>query len=524
MVRKTKTVQKSSRKQAVPMEKFVSMATIDVGAHSARLLVAQVNKLTHEFTTLEELEQTVPLGTNVFRNGSISDESIRIVSQILLNFREKMDEYGVVHYKAIATSAVREAENSAIFLERIRHAAGISIEIFSGTDEARLDYKAVASGIAARSGFERTRALIADIGTGACQVSAFDHGALCFTETLKVGTLRTLEQMHGTYNAGALNYYTALSIDRVFGELLPLAENLKSKLIIAMGSSARVLLTLFPGKKKSSGTVSISREEFFLLRSVLSDMPFEQICEKYQLNPDLAEMVQVCCMILDNLLRLTDAQQILIPMVSTKLMLMMDFIEKTFSLADNFEHQMENLIACSAGRYQCDDDYGKRTARYAEILFDKLEFLHGLGHREKLLLKIAALLHKCGLFINNGAYHKHSAYIIANTEIPGISQNERLITSLVVRYHRKSPPKTLHKEYASLSMQDREIVNKLSALLRIACALAHLGSVPEDLTVKTAENGITLLPGDNVSYFPEAVAEVDRDYFQSVYACRILFA
>ena len=140
-------------------------------------------------------------------------------------------------------------------------------------------------------------------------------------------------------------------------------------------------------------------------------------------------------------------------------------------------------------------------------------------------MRISARLHKCGLFINNQAYHKHSAYIIANTEIPGISVRERSIASLVVRYHRKGPPKNLHQEYITLPVQDREVVHKLSALLRIACALAHLAPCPESLAVKTGEDGsVILVLGDNVSYFPESVAEVDRSYFRNVFACRILFA
>ena len=386
------------------------------------------------------------------------------------------------------------------------------------------DYKAVASGLTRKSGFSRARSLIADIGTGACQVSTFDHGKLCFTETLKVGTLRALEQIHGTYNTETRNYYTTLSVDRVFGELQVLSENLKSTLIIAMGSSARVLLRLFPGKQQGNDPLSITREEFFLLRSLLSDMTCEQICEKYQLIPDLAEMAQVCCMILDNLLRLTDARQILIPMVSTKYLLLLDFIEKTFALPDRFEQQMEHLILHTAKRYHCEDDYGERTTRFSRVLFEKLSSLHGLGSREKLLLKIASRLHKCGLFINNQAYHKHSAYIIANTEIPGISARERNIISLVVRYHRKGSPKNQHPEYISLPVQDRELVLKLSSLLRIACALAHLASRPEELEVKISEEAVTLFPGSNITYFPESVTEVDRTYFRNVYACKLLFA
>ena len=101
------------------------MATIDIGAHSARMLIAEVNVSDRSFVELEELEMPVPLGSNVFRTAMISDESIQILCGILRNFKQKMEEYGVTHCRAIATSAVREAGNAEIFIERIRHATGI---------------------------------------------------------------------------------------------------------------------------------------------------------------------------------------------------------------------------------------------------------------------------------------------------------------------------------------------------------------------------------------------------------------
>lgn len=73
------------------------MATIDIGAHSARMLIAEVNVSDRSFVELEELEMPVPLGSNVFRTAMISDESIQILCGILRNFKQKMEEYGVTH-------------------------------------------------------------------------------------------------------------------------------------------------------------------------------------------------------------------------------------------------------------------------------------------------------------------------------------------------------------------------------------------------------------------------------------------
>ena len=368
------------------------------------------------------------------------------------------------------------------------------------------------------------RTVSADIGTGACEISSYDRGNLCFTETLKIGTLRMFEQIHGTYSPSAVNYYTSRMIDNAFSELRSVSASLKADLIIIMGSSARNLLKLLPGKRAGQAAAEISREEFFLLRSRVSDLSFEQLGKQFNLSSDLAETIQPCCMILDNLLRLTDAANILIPMTSTKFLLLQDFIDKSFGVPDRFEEQIHSLIMRTADRYRCCNEYCERTTLFAEVLFNKLEKLHGLGHAELLILKIAARLHKAGLYINNQSYNVHSGYIIRNTEIPGISVEQRRIAALTARYHRKEPPNMLHPEYAALPVRDRETVNKLAAILRLACALGSMASSPRNLRVKLEPSQLTIRLGDDFFSFPETMTDVDTAYFRSVYACRIIFA
>ncbi len=497
------------------------MATLDIGAHSARMLIAEVNTADRTFVALEDLAMPVPLGSNVFRRAMISDEAIQILCGILRNFKQKMEEYGVTHYRAIATSAVREAGNAEIFIERIYHATGIAIKIFDGTDEARLDYIATLSEVPARYGFQNKQALIADIGTGACQVSAYDCGQLCFTETLKVGTLRALEIMPDTLSSTAMVQYVSALVDKSFSELEHISGNIKAQTIIALGSSVRTLLKLL--SRRAVIATSISRQEFRTLRATVLNLSIPEVCEQYKLRPDLAETIAPCCMILENLLRLTDAQSIVIPMASTKNVLLRDFINTELGVKDPFDSQIHNLIQRTAAKYFCANNYSDLVCRFAEQLFLKLEKLHGLSHRELLILKIAARLHKSGLFINNQAYHKHSYYIILNTEIPGISMTERKIAALIARYHRKAEPKILHPEYNALTCGERSVVNKLASILRIACGLAAMSSMPENLNVKIEPDRIVLRIGDGISRFTESTMEIDTNYFRSVFARKVVF-
>ena len=105
------------------------------------------------------------------------------------------------------------------------------------------------------------------------------------------------------------------------------------------------------------------------------------------------------------------------------------------------------------------------------MLFLATTDLHQLGEHDALLLKCAAILHECGNFISARAHHKHSQYIIANSEIFGLGQIDITLVALIARYHRRSGPKPTHAYYRDLTSDDRMRVSKLAAILRIADAL-----------------------------------------------------
>jgi len=502
----------------------VLMASIDVGAHSARMLIAEVDLDSGSFEALEDLEQPVPLGSNVFQRGRISNKSIRMLCDIFENFRAKMDEYGVKLYKAIATSAVREAANSEIFIDRVRHETGLKINIFEGGDEARLDYLTVLNDVPKRFGFLSKRSLIADIGTGACQISVFDKSLLCFTETIRLGTLRVLEAMPDSVSGSGLAQFLAPVIGRAFGELEHASNKLEADTVIAMGSSVRALLSLSKRARKASDALSLPKAEFLAISRAAKGMGVEELSAKYSIRTDIAEAVTPCCLIIENLFRITGARELVIPMTSTKYALLKDFINETARDKDYFEPQVFEMVKRMAEKYRCANEHTDRVVSLSERLFEKLKTLHGLGRREQLILKIAATLHMAGLFVNNQAYHKHSYYIILNTEIAGLSHDERVIAAHVARYHRKSIPKPQHLEFMALTPQERGVVNKLSSILRLACGLADSCDASRRLLVKIGPESVSIKPEDGSSLLDLDNSLIDdSEHFHYVFARKILF-
>jgi exopolyphosphatase / guanosine-5'-triphosphate,3'-diphosphate pyrophosphatase len=128
--------------------------------------------------------------------------------------------------------------------------------------------------------------------------------------------------------------------------------------------------------------------------------------------------------------------------------------------------------AASLGRkFHYDEAHARHVADLGLAIFDSLVREHGLGGHERLLLEVASLVHDIGTFIKTSGHHKHGEYIVANSEIFGLSRVDLTIIANVVRYHRKAPPSSTHVNFIALPREDRIVVMKLAAIARVADAL-----------------------------------------------------
>jgi exopolyphosphatase/guanosine-5'-triphosphate,3'-diphosphate pyrophosphatase len=133
----------------------------------------------------------------------------------------------------------------------------------------------------------------------------------------------------------------------------------------------------------------------------------------------------------------------------------------------------ERSVLKQVGKYHINIEHSDRVAAFALSLFDQTQhILHHWGDNERQLLWAAAILHNCGHYISHSSHHKHSYYLIRNSELLGYTETEIEIIANLARYHRKSPPKKKHENFRNLiSKNHRQIVCQLSAILRLAVAL-----------------------------------------------------
>jgi exopolyphosphatase / guanosine-5'-triphosphate,3'-diphosphate pyrophosphatase len=192
--------------------------------------------------------------------------------------------------------------------------------------------------------------------------------------------------------------------------------------------------------------------------------------------------------------------------------------------ADDFEQQVLASADALGRRYRLDREHGRHVAMLAACLFDELREEHGLSDRERLLLKVASLLHDVGIYVSLRAHHKHSQYILAESQIFGLSAEETAIVSNIARYHRRGTPQRSHVPYVALDRRDRIVVNKLAAVLRIANALdaEHVQKVRNLHVTRRGSTWVLQLEGTGDLTMERLAATARADMFVETFGRQIL--
>ena len=250
----------------------------------------------------------------------------------------------------------------------------------------------------------------------------------------------------------------------------------------------------------------------------------EELSKRYGLPFAEAETLNPALLVYQNLLRLTQARQMIVSHVSMRDGLLLELAravtgEEDQALLEGVIHSATAL----AQKYHVDLKHARNVADVAVRLFDELQAEHGLGPRQRLLLQVAGLLHEVGGFVSSRSHHKHSYYLIANSEIFGLNRDEIAMVAQVARYHRRSGPKPSHIEYMALPRETRVVVNKLAALLRVADALAR-GHVRQARDLRFERQGddlIVCIPGVPDLLLEERAIAAKGDLFEDIYGMKV---
>src|SRR5512136_678043 len=165
------------------------MAAIDIGSSAIRMDIAEVHP-DGTIRILDSLKKGVQLGREVFTEGHLSEETIRAACEALRDFKKVMDTYGVVRYRAVATSAVRESANSEMFLDRLLMSTGLDVEVIDGPEENRLTLTAVVDSLRSEPELIKAKCILVEVGGGSTDIALLTGGELQQSGTFPLGSVR----------------------------------------------------------------------------------------------------------------------------------------------------------------------------------------------------------------------------------------------------------------------------------------------------------------------------------------------
>jgi exopolyphosphatase / guanosine-5'-triphosphate,3'-diphosphate pyrophosphatase len=462
-----------------------TLAAVDVGTNSIHLVVARMTpgEGGPRFEVLEREKEMVRLGSSAGDMTELDGAAVDRGVAALDRFRQVAEVHGA-RLVAVATSAVREAENRHVFLDRARDEAGVEVEVISGVEEARLIHLGVLQAVPV---FDR-RLLLIDIGGGSTELLVGEHGETLAVRSLKLGSIRLTRRFFGSER---LHPAAVDSCRRhIRSTIAPFAREIRRLGVeVAVGSSGTIAALAEMATARAGGERPRSVSNLVMARdgldAVVGDLAgADTVAERAKLpglDPRRADIILAGALILEQVAHELDLDEVVVSDYALREGVLLDAWTRRHGgtlrhLSDLRRRSVMHLVELTDE----DPEHSVQVARLALELFDATAELHGLDPDARETLEAASLLSNVGLFISHAKHHKHSYYVIRSSEhLSGFTEHEIELIALVARYHRKSAPKAKHPEYAALRKADQQLVRTLAALLRVAIGLDrnHTGRV-----------------------------------------------
>jgi exopolyphosphatase/guanosine-5'-triphosphate,3'-diphosphate pyrophosphatase len=462
------------------------LAAVDIGTNSVHMVIARVGE-GHTFEVIDREKEMVRLGSSGGDMKRLDADAIGRGVAALSRFRSIAESHGAT-VSAVATSAVREAGNADDFIRRARDEAGVEVEVISGFEEARLIHLGVLQALPV---FGR-RHLMVDIGGGSTELVVSDGTDDELVRSLKLGAIRLTRRFLKGRRSTAEE--VADCRKHVAATLVPVVRELGGRkaldgIEVAVGASgtAESVVSMALAARDGdplrtlNGTI-VTRKE---VRSVVKQLARVETAEERRalpgLDPKRADIILAGAVILDEVMEAFRLDELTFSDFALREGVLLDAIERAQGSARHHLHDLRRRSVLHLVEL-CDDDpdHSAHVARLALMLFDGVAGELDLTEQHRELLEAAALLCNVGLFVSHAQHHKHSYYVIRNSEhLLGFTDPEIELIALAARYHRKSAPKPEHPEFAALTGRDQAVVRKLAAILRVALAFdrGHTGAV-----------------------------------------------
>jgi exopolyphosphatase/guanosine-5'-triphosphate,3'-diphosphate pyrophosphatase len=447
-------------------------AAIDIGSNSIRLLAAEMTP-GRPMQVLAADRQVVRLGQGVFREGRLAKESIDLALQVLARMAEQYRKLDVAAVRAVGTAALRDANNTEEFLGRAGELLGTPVEVISGLEEARL----IHLGVQTRWPHPRQRVLLIDIGGGSAEVILSEAGSFAEAYSKPLGAVRLTElylrsDRPDPKELARLEKYV---LERVAGPVARFGGKKLDRLIGTSSTVAAVVCAVNHVRRSRRDQADRLRATAAQVRQLyrrLAGMTLEQRAKVTGIGPRRAEIIVAGAAVLHLLMDHMRLPSLYYSTAGLRDGIVADLAHGAAGTGQaRLDPVQRRVVKALVRKYGILPAPVAKVAGLANMLFDGLRHVHKLPLSRGRWLEAAAHLYNIGHFVNEARHHRHSLYLVANSDLPGFSDEERLAIANLCRYHRKAMPEPSHEMFYALPPEDRRAVLLLTPLLRLAVAL-----------------------------------------------------
>lgn len=472
------------------------LAAIDIGTNSIHLLIARPTG-NNRFEIIDREKEVVRLGSGSGDMKRLSDDAIERGIDALRRFQQVAASRGArVH--AVATSAVREAENRREFVRRAHDEAGVRVAVISGAEEARLIRLGALQAVPA---FEQ-RHLLIDIGGGSTEFIIGEGATVLGARSLKLGAIRLTERFG---LGGGVKKKVVEECRQYIRSYLTPAERMVRQLgfEVAIGSSGTIVnlveiaraLVGEPALRQISGAVLDRAGVARVVERLVDAGSVDERLTIPGLDPKRADIVLGGALVLDEACSRLDIGDLVVSDFALREGVLLDALARQdhTSIGHLRDLRYESVMHVAA-LAPAERDHAEHSTELALRLFEQTTEVHGLDPAFEEVLEAAGFLANVGLLVSHDRHHLHSYYVIRNSDaMTGFTDEEIELIALVARYHRKSAPKATHSEYAALPPDLQHVVKVLAGFLRIGVALDRSRTtVVRDLVVHVTKRRLNI--------------------------------
>ncbi len=447
------------------------MGVLDLGSSSFHLLVADTEADGSIFPVSRE-RTALGLGSSLDPRGAIPTERAVAALDAVRHLLDVARRAGAERVEAVATSALRDAENGAALTTSISADTGIPIRLLTGAEEARLSFIGMRGSVA----FPPGRVLGLDLGGGSLELAVGSGAAITHAVTLPVGVDRLRADL--VPGVAELDQAERAAVhERVEKELTRAESDIEvtgAGTCVATGGTVKALARLAANRRGSVPSINQLRLRRKHLDELADEVRGSSLDDRLNwsgMSARRAELLPIGVEVLLAVLDALDHDGVTVSEWGLREGVILDALGCDEPPGATPGRLRETSVLRLRERWHADDAHSDQVTTLATELFDQTAHLHELGVTDRELLVHAARLHDIGAQVALDEHHHHGAYLVENGHLRGFSPKEVAVLASLVRFHRGGGPKTSYLPFASLSRRRRDHTIVLTGILRVADGL-----------------------------------------------------